>query len=297
MRFDSGLMVVESEFDTITLPLVLNQWCEIRVEIDLDSDWMELYYNGDFLIEKAWTATPNNDGSGELNIGAVDLFANGATTVYYDDMSLEEQGVGDVWSENFDSYTNGQDLHGVGGWKGWDNDPTWTAYVTDAQSQSPENSVDVKGNTDLVHEFSGYTSGYYIFTAYIYCPEDEPNSPPEAPSIDGPITGDPGTAYDYKYNAVDPDGDDVKFYIDWGDSTTDETGFVPSGTDETVSHTYASSGKYTITAYAEDSFGNVGPTGTLQVTMPKEKAVSFMLQRILERFPNTFLVLKQLLGL
>ena len=295
MRFDSDLMVVESEFDTVSLPIVLNQWSEIKVEIDLDSDWMEIYYDGTFLLEKAWTATPNNDGSGELNIGAIDLFANSATTVYYDDISLEEQGVGVVWSENFDSYTDGQDLHGVGGWKGWDNDPTWTAFVSNAQSQSPENSVDIKGNADLVHEFDGYTSGYYIFTAWIYLPEDDPNSPPEAPTIDGPASGDPGTSYDYIFNSVDPDGDDVKYHIDWDDGNSDVTVLNPSGTDVTVSHTYATSGKYTITAYAEDSFGNIGPSSTFQVTMPKEKTVSF--QRILELFPNAFPILKILLGL
>ena len=40
------------------------------------------------------------------------------------------------WEDNFDSYDEGQDLHGVGGWKGWDNDPLWTAYVTADQAQS-----------------------------------------------------------------------------------------------------------------------------------------------------------------
>jgi len=296
MRFDSGLMIVESEFDAISLPITLDKWSEIRVEIDLDGDWMEIYYDGDFLIEKEWTAGPNNQMDGELNIAAVDLFAYGASSVYYDDLSLEELGGSVVWSENFDSYTNGQDLHGVGGWKGWDNDPFWTAYVSNVQSRSPENSVDIKGNADLVHEYSGYTTGQYIYTAWIYLPSTV-GEPPEAPTIDGPISGDPGTSYDYKFNAVDPDGDDVKYYIDWGDDTSDVTDLNPSGTDVTVSHTWSASGKYTITAYAEDSNGNSGPSSTFQVTMPKEKTVSYLFQRILERFPNAFLVLRQLLGL
>jgi hypothetical protein len=296
LRFDSGLMIVECEYDTISLPITLDKWSEIRVEIDLDTDWMEIYYDGEFLHEKAWTATPNNDGSGELNIAAVDLFANGATSVFYDDMTLEEIGGSVVWSENFDSYSNGQDIHGVGGWKGWDNDPTWTAYVSNAQSRSPENSIDIKANADLIHEYDGYTSGQYLYTAWIYLPASV-GEPPEAPTIDGPMSGDPGTSYDYKFNAVDPDGDDVKYFVDWGDDTSDVTDLNPSGTDVTVSHTWAASGKYTITAYAEDSNGNIGPSSTFQVTMPKEKTVSYLYQRILERFPNAFLVLRQLLGL
>ena len=46
------------------------------------------YYDGDLLIAKNWTATPDNDGSGVLKLSAVDLWANSATPVYYDDMSI-----------------------------------------------------------------------------------------------------------------------------------------------------------------------------------------------------------------
>jgi hypothetical protein len=88
MRFDSDLQVVESEFDAINLPLITGQWVEIRCEIDLDTDWLEMYYDGELLHEKAWTAGPNNAGDGLLNIAAVDLYANAATAVYYDDLEL-----------------------------------------------------------------------------------------------------------------------------------------------------------------------------------------------------------------
>ncbi len=113
-----------------------------------------------------------------------------------------------------------------------------------------------------------------------------PNDPPGAPTIDGPISGDPGTAYDYKFNAVDPDGDNVKYHIDWGDGNTDETDLNPSGTDVTVPHTWTKSGKYVITAYAEDANGLTGPSSTFQVTMPRDKATNnVLLWRLLEQFP------------
>ena len=79
---------------------------------------------------------------------------------------------GILWSDNFDSYALGTDLHGVGGWKGWDNDPTWTAYVSNTQAQSTPHSVEIVGNSDLVHEYSGYTSGNYTFKTYVYIPTD-----------------------------------------------------------------------------------------------------------------------------
>jgi hypothetical protein len=76
------------------------------------------------------------------------------------------------WSEDFDSYADGSSMHGQGGWKGWGNDPTWTAYVTSAQSLSSPQSVDISLNSDLVHEYAGYTTGQWVYTAWQYIPEN-----------------------------------------------------------------------------------------------------------------------------
>ncbi len=89
LRLDSALGKVESEHNGGNTNLIYDQWVEIRVEIDLMADWMELYYNDVILEDKEWTAGVNNDYTGNLNIAAVDLFANGASIVYYDDISLE----------------------------------------------------------------------------------------------------------------------------------------------------------------------------------------------------------------
>jgi hypothetical protein len=122
-----------------------------------------------------------------------------------------------------------------------------------------------------------------------------PNDPPGAPTIDGPIDGDPGTEYDYVFNSVDPDGDDVKYHIDWGDTTSDTTGLNPSGADVTVSHIWAGSGKYTITAFAEDSKGSTGPTSTFQVTMPRNKSIMNLFLRFLQSHQNLLLLFQTLL--
>ena len=45
------------------------------------------------------------------------------------------------WFENFDSYALGSGLHGQGGWKGWDNDATWDAFVSDTFALSDPHSV------------------------------------------------------------------------------------------------------------------------------------------------------------
>jgi hypothetical protein len=76
------------------------------------------------------------------------------------------------WSDDFDAYADGSSMHGQGGWKGWGNDPAYTAYVTSLHSLSPPHSVDIAGNADLVHEYSGYTSGQWAFIANVYVPDN-----------------------------------------------------------------------------------------------------------------------------
>jgi hypothetical protein len=79
---------------------------------------------------------------------------------------------GGGWSDNFDSYATGSQMHGQGGWKGWDNSPAAGALTSAAQAASAPNSVDILGGSDLVHEYSGYTSGQWIYTAWQFVPAD-----------------------------------------------------------------------------------------------------------------------------
>ncbi|MCD4708850.1 MAG: hypothetical protein K8S62_14040 [Candidatus Sabulitectum sp.] len=73
------------------------------------------------------------------------------------------------WSENFDSYANGSGIIGQGGWEGWDGNPAWEAYVTDAQSLSAPHSIDIEPTSDVVQEFN-ITSGEWTITAWNYIP-------------------------------------------------------------------------------------------------------------------------------
>ncbi|MGD8627169.1 MAG: S8 family serine peptidase, partial [Anaerolineae bacterium] len=87
-NLDQDLVVSEGEAAGATLPIVRDQWMEIRVAIDLYNDVQEFYYGGDLLYTSSWS--DGVSGGGILNIGAVDLWGNAAGAVYYDDMSLVE---------------------------------------------------------------------------------------------------------------------------------------------------------------------------------------------------------------
>ncbi|KYK22139.1 hypothetical protein AYK24_08480 [Thermoplasmatales archaeon SG8-52-4] len=90
------------------------------------------------------------------------------------------------------------------------------------------------------------------------------NNPPEAPDIKGPITSKPGILYDYIFKATDPDGDDVRYFIDWDDGNTEWTEYCPSGEEIIVSHLWEEGKYHQIRARANDTHGALGPWGTIQ---------------------------------
>jgi len=104
VKFDAaaGLVSADAGASTpATHPLLTDQWVEIKVFIDLDEDWCQFYYDGDLLDVSTladhptlgggyrWTGGVFGGGSGLAEIQAVDLYANNATSVYYDDISLQ----------------------------------------------------------------------------------------------------------------------------------------------------------------------------------------------------------------
>jgi hypothetical protein len=113
------------------------------------------------------------------------------------------------------------------------------------------------------------------------------NHPPYAPTIVGPNSGKQKKELTFVFNSEDPNENDVRFLIEWGDGNSDTTSFITSGHDKTAKHTWDSEGSYVITAKAEDSFGLISDPATWQVTIPRNKEVSsyMFLLRIFERFP------------
>ena len=79
---------------------------------------------------------------------------------------------GASWSDNFDGYPIGSQMHGQGGWKGWANSPAAGALTSDVEAISTPNSVAIVGASDLVHEYAGYSSGEWTYTAWQFVPSD-----------------------------------------------------------------------------------------------------------------------------
>ena len=71
-----------------SLPIIFDQWVEIRVEIDFDTDFQNIYYNDALLVGKSWTG--GVEPGGALNLACVDLYSGSQSSseVYYDDLSI-----------------------------------------------------------------------------------------------------------------------------------------------------------------------------------------------------------------
>ena len=98
------------------------------------------------------------------------------------------------------------------------------------------------------------------------------NEPPGPPTIAGPTGGKPGIEYAYTFVSIDPNDQDIKYYIDWGDDDkgwTEE--YYTSGEVITFTHTWKKKGTYTIISQAMDSQGYKSQFSTLKVRMPRDK--------------------------
>ncbi len=170
-------------------------------------------------------------------------------------------------------------------------------YIVDWGDGNSDTSGFNPSGTDVVLNHTWNSGGIYTITAKAQDVNgleglentheiDLGNQAPEALEISGKTNGDTGKEYYYTFNAVDPDGDDVKYIVDWGDGNSDTTGLNPSGTDVVLSHTWNSGGTFTIKANAQDINGLDGPENTLKVTMPRNRIIySSLWFRFIDMFP------------
>ncbi|MGC9309022.1 MAG: hypothetical protein ACP5FL_09655 [Thermoplasmatota archaeon] len=163
----------------------------------------------------------------------------------------------------------------------WDDgtDCTWTSLYQSGAEATATHTFHAAGDHDIRVKAadehgkeSSWSDSYRVFVV---------DKPPEAPSITGPTTGKAGVSYIYNMSANEPNMEDVRFSITWGDGTEEVTEYYASGATAAIPHTWDSEGSYTVTVRAENS--KVSEPTLLQVSMPKSRA----LQRpcFLDRLP------------
>ena len=82
------------------------------------------------------------------------------------------------------------------------------------------------------------------------------SDPPATPSITGPTHGVKNMEYTFRVATTDPDGDDVYYYIDWGDGNNSGwVGPYTSGLTVTLTYSWSELGTYDVKVKAKDTYG------------------------------------------
>jgi len=187
---------------------------------------------------------------------------------------------------------------GDGSSSGWIGPyPEEIVIITHTWSSPREYMLKLKGKDIYGNQSDWLTLKIWIITFE--------NNPPSAPVIDGPKRGRPRTykctlkpgTYNYTFKATDPDGDNVSYYIDWGDGTCEGwIGWYASGEEVIRNHTWNNKGTYTISAKAKDIYGAEGPWGTLWIWFSgsSQQPTNSLFLQFLEQFPILKLLLQRL---
>ena len=126
----------------------------------------------------------------------------------------------------------------------------------------------------------------------------KPNSPPNTPVITGDKKGKIGQEYQYTFNTTDIDQDDVYYYVNWSDNTSNQLiGPYHSGEEATIIHVWSEKGTYTLKVKARDIYGAESDYATLEIKMPYSYNPTLQfLELLFQRFPNAFPILRHMLG-
>jgi hypothetical protein len=119
------------------------------------------------------------------------------------------------------------------------------------------------------------------------------NHPPSDLILDGPTHCKVGVKYEWSFVSTDPDGDNITYYVDWGDvcGGAEWHGPYTSGEEVLLAHKYTSKNTLIINAMAVDEHGAESNMTYFEVTISKVRSVQFF-GMVLEHFP----MLRHLLG-
>jgi outer membrane protein assembly factor BamB len=167
----------------------------------------------------------------------------------------------------------------------WSSGYIANEIVSSAPAIGEDGTIYICSNSHENDEPVGYLHAFYTFN---------PDAP-DTPEIKGQTNGKIETKYEYTFTATDPNGDDVYYYIEWGDhKVKDWFGPFASGEEVKVNHTWGWEGTYTIKARAKDANNLWGAWGYFEVTIPRNKVTY---NSLIQRFRDIFPMLERLLSL
>jgi len=111
------------------------------------------------------------------------------------------------------------------------------------------------------------------------------NPPPTDPEIDCPSRWPVGVELCINITSWDPDNQTIRYIIDWGDGTINETKFYESGESKEFCHTYEKKGVYIIRVRAIDEYG-AESNSEFKIVIPRTKSIHYpWFEWLIKHFP------------
>jgi PKD repeat protein len=296
------------------------------VDINADLSWNCSDPDGDSLTYDVYfeadDPTPdvlvsNNQSENSFDPGTMDL----DTIYYWEIVSWDSWGAltsGPIW--NFTTETNDPpyvpsdpspkdgstdvDVDVDLSWSGGDpneNDTVVYDVFLEADIPDPKNKIaddigetwfdpgTLNYNTTYYWRIMAKDNHFYAIMSPVWHFTTEVNMPPSMPNINGPAGGKIGMNYEYTFKSVDPEGHDIYYFVDWGDGTVEQDGWIgpyASGLKVTIGHIWSKRGTYLIKVKAEDTVGAESGWSEFEVEIPRNRAAyNSLVLRFLVRFP------------
>ncbi len=191
-----------------------------------------------------WTFVINPNGGAIAYLGGTDI------DVSYGGVDIVTKGIEKLCLIISTNYMNGDKTFG----ELWSNGIS--SYINDNMDEIDYITVE---------EFQPFGDPSLVIADISYAPTN--------PLIDGPNTGGVGIEYCWTFQSSDPNGDDIKYIIKWGDGNSNETGCFSSGEIVTLCHTYNKQGIFKIEVKAKECTeeGLESDWETLEINIPRNR--------------------------
>ena len=170
-------------------------------------------------------------------------------------------------SYDFTFVTSDPDADQVYYWVDWGDSQhtTWLGPYDSGQSMTTSHVWNAPGSYTLKAKSKdtiGDESGWAMTTITMT------NNPPAVPEITGPLNGTTMTSYNFTLLSIDPDADQLYYWVDWGDGhTSGWVGPYPSNQFVVIPYAWKLPGTYIIKTKAKDVFDAQSNWTTSEITL------------------------------
>jgi len=132
-------------------------------------------------------------------------------------------------------------------------DSGWTDHFDSGEKITKTHSWSTKGTYDIKLKANDSLGAKSDWSDPLTIEILDDNNPPVPQKPEGKTSGFEDIEYEFNFTATDPEGDDVYYRIDWGDSVSSWYGPFASGEKKTLSHSWSTADDYDIILIAKDS--------------------------------------------